>query len=899
MTLRNDALSRTVADFNARVVALFGELDGWIRRYPAIANAKQIRRADALQSALRLKRIGDALHWGPSVALYGESQCGKSNLVSRFATGLGAKERLGNLLVTDPWGSSGDAPAMPWHQAGENGRSIDFIQWIDPGAGKESTGVVCRFTRIAPRTCKEGCFRVEFMSHSELLCSLAMGFNAQIADTASDNRRARISDALDELAKSELVPDPEGRMGDLFEAWDFLKRMLHSTPLMQDLDSGQGRGWDEFVEECLRDAKRPKSEGEYGGPSPLEKLVSMLWDGNKSITSVWRILHADLEALRGLDECCISAEDVCKNAPTGGRNSLVAVDEIDRLKSESQDTCLVYGVRRGQKVPGAVPISRASIVALAREFVLPVGEGKVPDPESAFDVLDYPGARAEQQHSTTTEDKGLSVGREALLRGKINRLFLSGVDHYDATALCLVIAAGGNLEAGKPVRRCLAHWLKREGWSVPDDTSAPSDAQVVEPPLILAITKSDLLTDNWSKAQNRLEAIKKEYSPADFDWMGKWRMGRPYDGIYWVHNPAVKIGASGRAQLHSMEVDRKDAFLHGCLGSRLIQAHTSEADKRLNALFGNPPRDVDGLLEGIRYCVAAAGARRVPGLAARVLDEVRAAVAAINAGYMGPASREAVERAERDAAEHLSVLSELSISGIASLLEGLSIGSGHVLDAWKRARERWAREEPDAQGSVPFECFYEELVAIFSHEFKRKVADSRWRREVVKRSKDLAASIESRLGQLPNSRWFRDAIERKAGPLLAQNAMGVRRGRLLLVVSAQWNRSMVWLAADPPPGDEPLPDAPVVRSDKANCRGVMAHWNVTLGTAYRNLVDERSLAQPYNLDLGRIRDLAAHAINSFRATLDAYSADPEVLELLSELASLSVEVSDSPAGVPE
>jgi hypothetical protein len=891
MITESELLKQSIVSLNAGATSFVKELDQWIRKYPAIASSKQVRRADVLQSALRLRRIGDALQWGPSVALYGESQCGKSNLVSRFAHGLGAAASPeGDLLVRDPSGGQRSADtSFPWDADDAPGKGVNFMRWIDPGAGKESTGVVCRFTRRAPSTCKTGCFRVEFMTHSELLCSLAMGFNAQIADSGSDERRERIARTLGDLRKAEPELDADGRMGDLFEAWDFLKRMLHSTPLMSDLDHSAGGGWDEFVEECLRKGVRPRMEGEFDSPSDLERLVSLLWDCNKSMTIVWRILYADLMSLRGIEECCIAAVDVCKDRPTGGRNSLVAVDEIDRLKQESLDTCVVYGRRPGQKSVVEVPISRASIVALAREFILPVGDA---DGIGPFDVLDYPGARAEQQHSKADDKKSLEAGKAALLRGKINRLFLSGVDHYDATVLCLVVQAGGNLEAGKPVRRCLEHWLRREGWSgaAPDEGEEPS-AQLGGAPLLVAVSKSDLLVDNWLKAQNRLEAIRKEYSAPEFnfDWMRNWDGGRPFTNVFWVHNPNVKHGSSSGPRLFELDDARKREFIDGCSRSKVLAMHSEDLRARMSAMFDEKPSDVDGLLDSIRSHADAAGWRRVPALASRILDEMRAAIASVNAGFMGRASKQAVDRAQADALEHIAALSELSIPAIASLLDGLTVSSQNVLDAWKRSRDRAAREEPDSSGGVPFDCFYEELIAIFSHEYKRKAAGARWQHEVSKRSKDLAASIETKLAQLPSSGWFRDAIERQAGPLLEQDTMGIRRARLLLVVSAQWNRCMVWLAPEPPPSQEPVPAAPTLRGRKGSHRTVIQHWQSALPDAYRMLVDGRSLAQPYNIELGELRDSAARVLVAFRS---AVPQDPGLSNVLSETESLLAQVTD-------
>ena len=88
-------------------------MDHWIHKFGQESHASGLSRTDALQARTELERIERALRWGPSVGVYGESQCGKSNLVSRFAQGLGAEmAEDGGLLISDPSPQSNHAKVL-------------------------------------------------------------------------------------------------------------------------------------------------------------------------------------------------------------------------------------------------------------------------------------------------------------------------------------------------------------------------------------------------------------------------------------------------------------------------------------------------------------------------------------------------------------------------------------------------------------------------------------------------------------------------------------------------------------------------------------------------------------------------------------------------------------------
>jgi hypothetical protein len=94
-------------------------MDVWFRSFGADRGHTGAQRLMLLHERAQLGCLRRAIRLRRSIGFYGESQCGKSNLVSRIGEGLGARATpSGSLLVMDP------TPAgeqVPWSADGHNG----------------------------------------------------------------------------------------------------------------------------------------------------------------------------------------------------------------------------------------------------------------------------------------------------------------------------------------------------------------------------------------------------------------------------------------------------------------------------------------------------------------------------------------------------------------------------------------------------------------------------------------------------------------------------------------------------------------------------------------------------------------------------------------------------------
>jgi len=868
--IRNDA-----RQFVLKAADFAQGLDQWIGAFPQEAQQAGFARASLLRQRMSLGSIQRALRWGPSVGLYGESQCGKSNLVSRFASGLGAgSSKKGSLLIQDPTPPAQRA-AQPWHTPGTDG--IEFASWIDPSGGKEATGIVCRFTRTSLAEVEPGHFIVELMSHAELASSLALGYDAEIKESGVEGRAERIAKTLKRLKAQPREPDTGGTMGELLEAWDFLNKpeILGGHARFRALDNGND-GWDDFARDCFSERRRPRFSGQ-ADESDLDEFVGLLWDSVKPMTRLWRKLYSDLRLVRGMRSISVPAQFVCKDQPKDGkRMSIVSVDWMRKVFDDGCASCVVRGRPLGARDPINVTLTCASIVALAREIVFPVGSGACPESE-IIDVLDYPGARAETKNldfeayrEQPAELKRIAV--EAMLRGKINRLFGAGVEYYDATALCLAVAGIGNLEAPKPVIRSLRRWLEREGWrpssdGVEEEGNRFSKREArFEPPLVVAMTKSDVVALNGAdNFKNKLEDMKRIYC-AELDWMENWYEGNPFSNIHWVHNPE----APGAAKLSELGQERRESTITRCLELPDFNKHVKHPESKLRALLESPARDVENLFAEIRARVDSDA--RTVRLASKALDLLQELVELANANYIGLGDLRRANEELKRAKQHVDALRVAlqKTQSVSDFLRALEMPSAAVERAFRRASQIAAGEDQDENGVVAFDAFYGQLCEAFVARFDKEMGrDAGWLRELKKvdeagRTTKLA-EIQSRFRQMPSAPWFRDAMEKGTNHLIKwHDPNNIPIEALGSIGSMVWNRSMVWLGDVPKAPMRPDASPPRLRDRNAASEFILAHWDIQLPLAYQSLVDPSKRTLPHNRALGELRRELLSEVSKFR-----------------------------------
>lgn len=148
------------------------------------ANVEKDKRAVTIYNLKKLRREANryenALPRRPSIAIFGQSQVGKSYLVSNLAKTPEAQ----SLFVKVP----------------DTGEDVDFIASINPpGGGKEATGLVSRFTTESNWQAGQKPYLLRLFSQADVVKIIANGYLSDITQYTYTVNRAEIQKMIQTL----------------------------------------------------------------------------------------------------------------------------------------------------------------------------------------------------------------------------------------------------------------------------------------------------------------------------------------------------------------------------------------------------------------------------------------------------------------------------------------------------------------------------------------------------------------------------------------------------------------------------------------------------------------------------------------------------------------------------
>lgn len=355
----------------------------------------------------QLKRIADAEDENPAIAAYGESQKGKSYVMS-------------NLLQKN---------GMPF-MIKADGKLYNFIEQINPMVTNvEATGVVTRFSSFSRNPSKydpQWPVLVKLLSPTDLAAIICDGYFNDVDNYelfSDDDIRTFTADITDRYRSKADVQDVVIE-DDILELQDYLKKYIGSkaSPYWKSSYFIQ-------VAKIIRKV-------------PLEEIVTVfapLWHNNDDLTALYLRLFNSLSKLSFADEVRVSIDAVLNN-----RNTIMSVDCLKGLKKEVADNDMrVVRIKLNDRVIDG--FLKCELSALCQETVYKI-EDEYLYSESAYcmdmvspdvaprvskgivkkdilaqnDLLDFPGARPRK--SLMAENIADEID-QILLRGKVAFLF--------------------------------------------------------------------------------------------------------------------------------------------------------------------------------------------------------------------------------------------------------------------------------------------------------------------------------------------------------------------------------------------------------------------------------------------------------------------------------------------
>ena len=475
----------------------------WAERY----GKDSFPRNELSKMRRRLKTIYNALDRNCSAAAYGESQVGKSYLMSALL-------------------SSSDAPFT----ISDGKREYNFIDEINPSGGnnskKEATGVITRFTLQKNLAAPAGYVRIELLSITDVVMMLVDAYyndiklNAETALSVDDINKQVNSIGINTNSQTFITSD------DIADIVDYIKENVGIKA-----NSIVNSNWEAVAATKVENIE-PQNWGD---------LFSILWNNNEDFCRLFRKITSYYYKIKFTENILVPFDALKRRHGTlldiQWLDAIINDDctrELSDGETDFKQTTLV------KDLTGNVLSSdflKSILSTLIREvvFSLPQNVGNERPFLNSIDLLDFPGARSRLQIRENEVDKNLSQifrrGKVAYLLNKYSRefritsfLFCHHNDQREVTSL------------SESIRK----WIENNiGQNVQERKAMLMNTHHVSPLFFvatkfnrdLAFVKTDSPDDKdgLSKHWSRFNKIIPELIPES--WFNEWD-GAPFRDIY-------------------------------------------------------------------------------------------------------------------------------------------------------------------------------------------------------------------------------------------------------------------------------------------------------------------------------------------------------------------------------
>lgn len=487
---------------------------GWEKNVPTSD------RLNFRQTLINLHReynkIKYAIEERPSVAVFGESQMGKSYLVSAIMS----------------------TPNCPF-KVTDGKKSYNFINDINPSSPNstiEATGVITRFTtNHQADTAAEGYLRAQLLSLADIVLILSEAYYNQV-DYSHENipDAAKINEYLQEVEMNDDGPSTHLiKADDILDIREYMQQSSIQKKCPHILNS-------RLFELLLTkyDTLSDKS---------LISILSLLWNRNKELSRVFDDLLSLYKKLEFSTVVYAQFESVLKKQGT-----LLDVARLDEMYGEPEVKNSEYTADVTVRLPSGkmLTIKKSFFSALIAElcFTLPEAVCKERNFLRQLDILDFPGARRPEQIKEEKLNEGKNLPT-VIRRGKVSYLF----NKYSAAKriTTLLFCHNNNQSAESTMGSLLNEWVNNNIGKTPEARSKYISRSELSPLFIIGTWfNKDLeyqgegpndrnsLNERWQRRFNVV--LEKEVLKSLGDtnhWFNNWtKENKSFSNIYMLRD---------------------------------------------------------------------------------------------------------------------------------------------------------------------------------------------------------------------------------------------------------------------------------------------------------------------------------------------------------------------------
>lgn len=485
-----------------------------------VPEAEQLQfRQDLINIRRELNKIRYAVEEHCSTAAFGESQMGKSYLISAMLSKPGEA-----FCVTDT----------------STGTKYNFINEINPsapGSTVEATGLVTRFTANNEDTnIPQGYLKIRLLTVVDLILILSEAYYTQIVDYDNNKilRTSDINERLDAIQLGEYQDNTLLSEDDILDLEEYMRSLLmYNRAILNIVDS-------EFFAFLLKNVRRMSEE-------QILSTVTFLWDNNDDITRLFRDLVKAYREIEFSENIYVPFKSVLRKHGT-----MLDVSRLNEMYCKPENEPSEYIPTTDVRTPSGknLQAKKSFLSALSAElyFVLPDNVVEEHPFLRDLDILDFPGARRPEKIKAASLSDGNNLPT-AFRRGKVSYLF----NKYSAAKRInsLMFCHNNNQSAESTMSYILNSWVNRNLGTTPQEREAIIKKSKVSPLFIISTWfNKDLvyhdevkgradLDERWRRRFNTVlegEVLKSLSDEGSDHWFNNWTSKQYFDNIYMLRD---------------------------------------------------------------------------------------------------------------------------------------------------------------------------------------------------------------------------------------------------------------------------------------------------------------------------------------------------------------------------
>ena len=560
----------------------------------ADAHLQQSRREETFKNLVnirrKLKRLRFSLESNPAIAAFGESQKGKSYVISSLLARKGQQ-----FMVKDP----------------NTGEEYNFVEQLNPiTRDTEATGVATRFTCSYEVPDKQYPILVKMLSIADTLQILC--------DTAYND------------VKTHSIIDQE----DIDEYMTALERRYKGTPKVQNfLDEDDIMNIREYVEEHIGGAKAKELLDScffdvlariipHVQPRDWAQIMSKLWYDNSNITRLFSGLLRGYETLNFSQKVYIPISALQNTTTTLMSSLCLQKTNVDMPITGNSDPNMGTDIMTDEKtvVRG---FAKSILSALTAEVVFQIPQETIKEELSyhidgiteetirqrllskgwnkkvnkdflnTVDIFDFPGARAALE--LNEEQISVELNNKMILRGKVRYLFNK---YSDERLINVLMLCHDHMQNGPTVMPGLIEqWVKQNVGATPRQRTAFLDKSIVSPLFVIATkfnidmshsvqSGGDSQIDKRWEDRYRKVLYDQVLQANSLDWFNNWTERGGFHNTYLLRDYKWS-GANGNRLFDGFETKgRETSEIDAEFHSKLRHSFVASAD--VKRFFDDP-----------------------------------------------------------------------------------------------------------------------------------------------------------------------------------------------------------------------------------------------------------------------------------------------------------------------